>query len=259
MWNHLGRREDTKAKKREEEEEQETQETNPEETRSPLPELRVGMFLEVLTMQNRLIFRGRIEEVQAEDSIVIVDAEGDSLPYVEYNTRIKLQGYQGNQAIGLIGLIGGSNKRLWKVDRLGALQSYNRRNYFRQMVSVEVALTRLSLRPGEEEADPETPAGRKALARRTYPGRMLDISAGGAMFYSKELLQIGERVSAKQVLLLEDQAPFDFTGVIRRAIQREDRWEYGVEFQELETREQERLIRMILLLQRKELKSRCGR
>ena len=253
MWKRLGRRDDDDDDEEEEEE------------KLPLPDLNPGMLLEVLTMQNRLIFRGRIEEVRSEDSIHVVDADGGDLPYVEYNTRVKLQGYMGATAISMVGMIGGSNSRLWKIDRLGTLQTSNRRNFFRQFVSLEAIVVKLEEAEDQENQedqdgqDAQKDGQKKLQPGRRFRARMLDISAGGAMLYADEILKNGDRVRIEHVILMDGEAPFDFEGVIRRAIKREDRWEYGVEFEDLDSKQQERLIRIILLLQRNELRARRGR
>ncbi len=259
-----------------------------EQEENTLPKLTPGMFLEVLTNQNRLIFRGRVIDVnKSGDAIRIADVEEASLPYVEYNSCIKLRGFSGNEAICLVGMIGGSTKTFWKIDRLRTLQTSERRDYFRQIISVEAQILRVedaqedqagengdererqraevtstsSLRPesrtetirteSTQTSANLTPGGTYAAA-----GRLLDISAGGCMMVSKGIFRVNERVSMKNVVIMPGQPPFDFTGIIRRAIQRENLWEYGCEFLEMDDQERDRLIQIILVLQRKELQAR---
>lgn len=252
-----------------------------------LPKLIPGMLLEVLTSQNRLIFRGEIAEVNDDgDAICITDTDGANLPYVEYNSRVKLRGFSGTEAICLVGMIGGSTATFWKIDRLCTLQTSERRDYFRQIVSVGAEVSKIedpvdeqmtaeddeqekaaevtsttSLRSGSRaeavhaEATGTSAAG---IPSGVYTSscRILDISAGGCMLITKGIYQIGDKLSMKNVTIIPGKPPFDFRCVVRRAIKRENLWEYGCEFQELGSKEQERLIRMILVLQRNELQAR---
>ena len=58
--------------------------------------LHPDMTVEVLTMENRLTFVGKVETVR-NGAVVLREAKGDSLPPVMYNREIKLRYFQGER------------------------------------------------------------------------------------------------------------------------------------------------------------------
>lgn len=214
-----------------------------------LPRLEPDMRLEIMTSENRLIFLGRIEWVKA-NAIQVCDILGEDLPYIEYNTPIKLRGFSDNCAFYLEGIVGGNTRLFWRIDHLATLQAGERRGYFRQNVVLDAVAMRISS-PFEKGTVAGSPQG--PLVGCT----IINISATGAMMVIKEPFQEGEWVSLSNVRLQPKEPPFTFTCAIRRKIIQEDgSIAYGCEFYDLHSEEQERLIKIILLLQRKELNAR---
>ena len=79
--------------------------------------LRPGMTVEVLTMENRLTFVGRVERVR-NGAVTIREAKGDQLPPVLYNNDIKLRFFRVPHNFVLHGKICVSTNLIWKLDRL---------------------------------------------------------------------------------------------------------------------------------------------
>ena len=81
-----------------------------------LPKLHTGMRVEVLTLANQLIFVG-VVEVLKETKIKVTEESGQKVPWVEYNTKVKLRGFQRDGIpFSLYGYISGSTDRLWQID-----------------------------------------------------------------------------------------------------------------------------------------------
>jgi len=78
-----------------------------------LPELSPGMRVEVLNPENRLIFVGKLAGVSA-GQLRIEDEAGQNVPWVEYNTEVKLRGFQRSKIpFSLLGQVCGSNDKFF--------------------------------------------------------------------------------------------------------------------------------------------------
>lgn len=225
-----------------------TTEKNNVDEQKVLPKLTPGMKVEVMTLKNRLIFLGHIEQV-SDTFVQIADDLGGSVPYVEFNSLVKLRGFASSRAFCLQGSIGGSTNRFWRVENLSTLQSGERRGYFRQNVNLKAALRRMH-NPFERREAPEE------VKEPAVDCGISNISATGAMVESKALFEEGDWFQLLDVRVCAEEHPFVFTCAVRRVTEREGTREYGCEFYELDGGEQERLIKCIMRLQRNEFKAR---
>lgn len=212
-----------------------------EEQPKRAPELYSGMQVEVLTMENHLLFVGRLELLGGGVLELRRDTD-DPLPQALYNSRVKLRGFQKNsQAFSLNGTVGKSSRDFWQIEKLEILQSQDSRNFFRQSTNV---------------AAQAMPSGRY---RGTAPGvecKVLDVSAGGVRIQTKSVFHEGDLFQL-DVSLLPGEEPFSVTCKVLRATEKHaDKFEYGCEFQAMSERERQRLLRAIFTLQRKMLQSR---
>lgn len=214
-----------------------------------IPEFRPGMLLEVLAEDNRLLLVGKVEwgkgtEVQIRDSI---DME---LPYVEYDTEVKLRGFTSAGPFVLKGQIMGNTKEFWRIENLWSLQAPERREYFRQCSNLEAKVSRMTksfdAEPGEENQPPE-----KIIACE-----VVNLSASGALIRGKAEFQEGERLSLTQVRVIPGEAPFSFLCRVCWMQERGGIASYGCEFIQMTRSEQDRLVRGILDMQRRNLQAR---
>ena len=213
-----------------------------------LPEFYPDMRVEVLTMHNRLIFVGRIQKVE-DDALQIQEESDDRLPYVEYNSEVKLRGFSYGEAFTVAGMIGGSTQFWWKVDRLRTLQAREKREYFRQNISIDadvMCVNEIFDRQRQNQGG----------AGRVVPCKILDVSAGGMRIRCEMPYLEGDWLFVQGVILLEKEPSFSFACKIMRASVHGSIYEYGCMFCDLDPKEQERLIRAILMLQRRELQAR---
>ncbi len=223
--------------------------------KKPLPKLVPGMRLEIMTENNRLIFLGEITQIEP-GVVQVEDVEGVSLPYIEYNTSLKLRGFCEGKPFCLEGVITGSTMRFWRVEKLSTLQSGERRNYFRQNVRLEGRAVRIGS-PFERGAAAEVPQ------EPPVDCVVANLSASGAMVLAPFGWSEGDWIRLENLRVEPKEPPFTLTCSIRRVMEHEDLWShshraYGCEFYGLEGEEQERLIKLILQLQHRELRARRG-
>ena len=214
------------------------------------PQLDVGMRLEVVTTENKLIFVGQIEWIK-EDTIQIVDVTGVDLPYVQYNSPVKLRGFYHSRAMFLEGQIKGSSRKFWRVDRLKTLQTREQRGYFRQNISRTARVMCLNEIFGGQQVG-------NARKKEPVDCQVANISATGVMLLMQEEYQVGDWLWLMDLVLEPGEKPLSMTCIVQRAVAREGIREYGCEFYDLEQVDRERLIQSILDLQKKERKQRRG-
>lgn len=209
-----------------------------------------GMRLEVLSEELVFIFNGVLSKID-DNAIWVVSSDGDCVPSVIYNSRIRLKGTLRNGGvIMLFGTICGSGAQFWKVGELSQYRFYNKRNYYRHPVSIETTAARLIYEPLEKE-------GTDCLSpSHPEPCKVLDISGGGLMFYSDARFSVNTDVQMGEFTLLPNSASFSLRCRVLRVTDRNKRYFYGCQFIDLEAKEQERLIRDIFLLQIAAIKRR---
>ena len=199
--------------------------------------LHPDMTVEVLTMDNRLTFVGKVEMVR-NGAVVLREAKGDSLPPVMYNKEIKLRYFQGERGSVVVNArVCGSTNLIWKVDRLESKYTQEQR------------AARCSRR-----------AGINGPAKKAAPCQILDVSAGGMLISSREEYEVNDRLSITGIYLAEGLEPFSFSCQVRR-VGKPDMGviRYGCQFEALPPKEQDRLLRAIFVVQREEIRSQKDR
>ncbi|MCI9119928.1 MAG: PilZ domain-containing protein [Oscillibacter sp.] len=205
----------------------------------PPPELYDGMRIEVMTPENHLLYVGRLKIYSA--SILEIRSESDGeLPRALYKQAVKLRGFQRNsEAFTLNGTICHSSPAFWHVENIRFLQREDQRSFFRQNTDTEATFVLDGHWPDE-----------------AVPCRILDLSAGGLRITTKEQLPVGS-IFHISTALLENEDPFTITCQIRRAAEQQmGSFEYGCQFIGLPPKDQERLLQVIFVLQRKMLQAR---
>lgn len=204
-------------------------------------DLRPGMFVEVMTPGNSLIFAGRVYTVFS-GAVSIREINDESLPMALVDKPLKLGFFRERDKLVLRGKLCGSTMKMWKVDRLENAFTQEQRTFFRQSISVELAAQcRRPTDPG------------------TFPCQVLDISAGGMLISGKEEFKEGERLCISDVPLAANEPSFTFDCQIRRATRwKKDIFRYGCQFESLSPKDQDRLLRAIFAIQREEIRKRRG-
>lgn len=211
-------------------------------------ELYPGMTVVVLTLDNELLFLGKIDQI-ANNSIQIREVSGSHLPQVIYNSEVKLRGFlKGMRPFMLYGMICGSTERMWKVDRLQVLYTEEKRSFFRQRVSTHAQVTRVG-----NDMISDSPQVHCDLCH------ILDISIGGLLFASKELYQTGEHLLISDAQIVPGESPFSFTCCVRRVEKGHKNDLYGCQFEKLTANEQDRILRALFIAQKKDIQVQRAR
>ena len=216
-----------------------------------LPKLHTGMRVEVLTLANQLIFVG-VVEVLKETKIKVTEESGQKVPWVEYNTKVKLRGFQRDGIpFSLYGYISGSTDRLWQIDRLEALQLEELRNFYRQNVNIPGTAMCVN-----QIFAPER--GARTKGSTPVPCRVMDISGGGVRIRCAKSIRFekGDWLFFSADSPLEEDTRMNYTCCVRRVVDGKDYSEYGCEFDNLTETEQETLPRIVMTFQQRELRAR---
>lgn len=219
-------------------------EKKPAEPIPNMPDLSAGMKVEVLTMENHLLFVANLSIPEERGILELHRESGDPLPQALYNSKVKLRGFQKNStAYALSGVVTKSSRDSWRVEQLEVLQVQDSRAFFRQRTNMDALAV---------------PSGRYKAKELEGTCKILDISAGGARFFSKDAYQPEERVILEIAPIAEEE-PFSILCEILRVAEAENgKYEYGCRFVNLNDREQQRLLRTIFVLQRRMLQARRG-
>lgn len=196
------------------------------------PDLYAGMTVEVLTLENKLTFVGKVTRFNGT-TLTIRDSAEQELPPVVYNKAIKLRCFQGTNTLVIHGQVCGSNGKIWKVDRLKNMFVAEKRAFFRQPVNLSVQV--LCERLGDEP-------------KRCH---VLDVSAGGLLLRSREPYEAGDQLTVTDARIVKEEAPFSFNCRVQGI--RPGDWSghlVGCAFEALAPKEEDRLLRAIFTAQR---------
>lgn len=205
------------------------------------PELSSGMRVEVQTMENHLLFVGRLKVLDGGVLEIRRDT-GDPLPQALYNSKVKLRGFQSNsQPFCITGTVGKSSRDFWQIENLQVLQNRENRGFFRQATDLDARVM---------------PSGHyRGAGREVTECKVLDVSAGGARVLSRNVYLEGDRFQL-EAELLPDERPFTVVCRVLRVTPRKGfKYEYGCKFEGLSEQEQQRLLRAVFTIQRKILQA----
>ena len=214
-------------------------------------EIEVGMLLEVLTESNEVLFRARVIDFDG-DSIRIKNDNGGDTPPVMYNSEYKLRGYlDDDRRVVYHGTVCGSTRSMWKMDQLANWFTWEKREFFRQNISVEAVLTRIKWN-GDRSNDP-------LREEDEFNCKLLDVSGGGVLLACDASFSVGDQLRVGNAEILPESEPFSFRCSIRRVEQARYTNLYGCQFLRMSPTEQDRLVRAIFTLQREEAKRLRGK
>lgn len=227
----------------------ETADVRERETDLSQIDIRVNMLVEVLNVQNVLAFVGRVKEFDG-NSLTIRDARDDFVPPVMYNQDVKLRFYHEGESLVLHGKINGSSRLIWRVDRLEKKFGVEKRAAFRQNVSVDASVQLL------------VPARSTTMTMRktgvTMSCKLLDISVGGLLIRCPANFQPMDRIRVSGIKILENSQAFSFQCMVRRIQVVRSNFLCGCQFENLTTRDEDRLLQAIFAVQREHLRRQRG-
>lgn len=210
-------------------------------------DIQAGMRVDVLTLNNRLTFVGKVDSYRG-GALIIRDARDYDLPPVLYNKEIRLRFTREKSSLVLQGKICGSTSQIWKVDRLESKFAKEQRVYFRQRLS----------------ANPTATCYRRTMSGSpgTKPVRceILDVSAGGLLIRCRDEYAVGDFLMVNGISITKKEEEFNFVCQVRRIGEREETYvNYGCQFETLSSKEQDRLLRAIFIVQREEIRKQRER
>ncbi len=213
-------------------------------------EIEDGMLLEVVMADTQVLFRGRVEDYD-KVTLCLVDENGGDVPPSVYGTELKLKGTLDDGRIVVYhGTVHGSNRKMWKIGDLSNWYGWNRRDFYRQSVSVEGRILR-------------TRVARPGLTRHIdtkVACRLLDISGGGTLVAcSQAVYGLGDQLVITDAKIMPGEKPFSFNCVIKRVEKARFNNIYGCQFFGMDQKEQDRLVRAVFHLQLQERRERAAK
>lgn len=211
----------------------------------------IGYSCEVRSMNNVLICVGRVHSLE-DESITIVANNGLEMPRTIYNTLYKISIRKpGSSALVFGGLICGSTRSFWKLDRLELYQFKENRAYFRQPVSGQAYLVCIN--------DLYKPIGQvEEVVVQAKFCRVLDISLVGVQIWIREAsFKVGDWLLLTDLLLSpDDNRRHKFVCQVCRSI-KDGRGGLvlGCRIELMNEREQNDLCSDIFALQRKDIQA----
>ncbi len=95
-----------------------------------IPENYISSLCEIKTMENQLISRGKIKEIEA-DSIKVADRDGN-MELISFGTRVKINIFNNKSGFRvLVGKVLTSNEEEMKIVDIMSLVDHERREFFR--------------------------------------------------------------------------------------------------------------------------------
>lgn len=199
-----------------------------------------GMRLEVLRSDNEVDFVGRVKDFEGK-TLTLVNDNGGEVPHAIYGTEIKLRGVW--TGIGLVtyhGTVFGSTNVAWKIGEISDWYGWERRNFYRQGISVEARVLRTFRAHAASAWDLDVKVA----------CRLLDVSANGCLFAcSKAVYMHGDRVHITDAELIPGEPPFSFHATVVRIEKARFNNIYGCRMDGLTMRDQDRLARAVFRLQ----------
>ena len=220
-------------------------------SREDIPlEIADGMLLEVLMSDEQVLFEGKVTEFDGE-SMRLVDPDGRAVPPVEYGTEVKLRGtLEDNRVVVYHATVHGSTSTMWKLCDLESWYGWNRRDFYRQSISVEGRVLR-------------TKVGHPGLTRSIdikVACRLLDISGNGVlMACSQAVFGKDDQIEITDAEILPGEKPFSFRCKVKRIERARFNNIYGCQIFGMDQQEQDRLVRAVFRLQVLERRARAGR
>lgn len=207
-----------------------------------------GTIMEMLTLENKMVFVGSVEWFK-ETTIQIIDSSGGYIPPMEYNTTVKLRFFSGPQVITLSGVVRGTTENFWRLDDLKILQTEERRQHFRQYTTLTGKVMCVNALFGKDTGSDNCKSG-------TFNCRVVDLSTTGARIRAEAKYEKDDMLFLVDVRISAYEPAFTATCIVRRVIQGEEGPEYGCEFYGMSPDEHEFITRLVLDIQRKDLRMR---
>lgn len=203
----------------------------------------INSACEVKTMDNDLLTPARISAVSEEYglSIEITSLDNRDLPVTAYNVPVKINIFHREH--GMIS-IGGNvficNTVFWRITSIEKYGDGERRGFFR------IRSTGRGMAYSVSNSDPSSTGQIDA-----HSFKLLNVSLSGILFESTAIYNINDDLYVYDMVLTDKSAPFSAVCRVKRIDSRPERGiMYGCSFEDLSTRESDRLCKTIFDMQR---------
>ena len=201
----------------------------------------IGSSCVVKAKNNDLLIMGTLHRIKT--SFIDISSTRNELPVISYNLFVKVEVY--NARLGfrvLIGRVYISNQELIRIIDLNEATNDERREYFRISTRCDGIIFNLTH---------QQPDG-TIKEYQDFKVSLVDISLGGLMFRTKEVLGVGETFSIVIPAMKENML---YECTIRRSVEKPENYiGYGCEFSEMTNLQEDILYRYILRCQNELLK-----
>lgn len=211
-----------------------------------------GAICELRSMKNDLLFLGKVLGCNGEE-VTVSEYQNGPVPPVIYNTEFKIlvRPGGGRPPLAMAGSICGSNRQIWKLDRLRMLQAEERRTAFRQRVDCTATAQELDAGLFLPEHGLTLSGPPRHAPQRC---RLVDVSLGGLQFKAEYRFERGTWLLMQDLVLLPGTPPFTLPCQICWADRADGQnFTFGCRYGQIPERQQDRLCKVILDLQRKDI------
>lgn len=211
-------------------------------------DIKDGMILDVIMQDEQVLFSGCVEEFNG-DTLHLIDPDGGSVPPVTFGTELKLRCQNADDQIKVYhATVLGSRSTMWKIGELSDWYGWNRRNFYRQSVSVDARVLRAKRYHAQSMQNLDVKVA----------CRLLDVSGAGVrVACSQAVFEVGDHIHITDATLLPNEPPFSFLCIVKRIEKARLNNIYGCQFFGLDPREEDRLVRAVFHLQLQERKQRA--
>ncbi len=210
-----------------------------------LPDGYVGSSCVIKAKNNDLISMGVLHRIGK--NFIDIGSSRNELPPIPYNLLVKAEIY--NTQLGfrvLIGRVYLSSPKLARITDLNEATNDERREYFR--ISTRDQGIIYNFMRLDEDRETED----RSVDYNGLKVRLVDISLGGLMFWSKEEFRVDDKFN---IVIPAMGDTMLFSCEVRRRVERPDgEYGYGCEFMNMATQQEDLLYRYILKRQSDQLR-----
>lgn len=200
-------------------------------------EIYSGMRVEVASEDGRMFLTAQLVELRGDRALMEPKSEGNLLAGTEEPIPVVLRGYSSleNKAVVMQGTIRPTMNGMWQAENLVLVKRINERAFFRVDTNIDVGIT---------------PMGSFSTAEESC--KLLNISVGGVCIGSKRRHNVGDKFILQAKLLPDLESSLMFCQILRIIERKHDYFEYGCQFLQLTTSDEDRILQVIFNLQRKQ-------
>lgn len=211
--------------------------------------LKPGMPVEVLSMDNKPIFSGKVDFYDGK-SVSVREARDRQLPVGVYGKWVKLRFESSENNLIVEGKICRSSPEMWGMEDLKQRSVAPKRSYFRQSINVRAEVA--CLRRNKLDAQAVREAEWSSCS-------IVDVSINGVQLSTRMHFQEGDLLGVRGARLVEGGPALTFLCRVLRCTVKPGAILCGCRIETIGSKEQKQLEEAIFTLQREEIRRRRER